>query len=237
MCLLLFVAARSSKLCPSQKDKNSFERLFLKKHPWKILAHWDNIVMLPFGMPWWACGCRSKCVPGTDNSLTLSAVLFRVPSFVLSTCSVLLLLDTFSKGAVIPMCSPRSEFALTRVAFRPEDAFIDLIANFIFRVIKVSIAVEIAFWTVSTILPTSLSNLLLKHISKVFTFTIFSLVARLLPGFSTVNSWSRLPLLTAAFSCLLLTLLPTKTSSSRSFNCLRSLLFDCFSCQWKPWLF
>ena len=75
------------------------------------------------------CGCRSKCVPGTDNSLTLSEIMFRVPSFTFNTCSVLFHSDTFSKGAIIPICSPRSEFSVTLATSRLEDAFIDLIAN------------------------------------------------------------------------------------------------------------
>ena len=37
--------------------------------------------------------------------------------------------DEFSKEALIPTCSPQSEFAVTLVASCPEDAFIDLIAN------------------------------------------------------------------------------------------------------------
>ena len=37
--------------------------------------------------------------------------------------------DAFSKEALNPTSSLRSEFADTLVASRPEDAFIDLIAN------------------------------------------------------------------------------------------------------------
>ena len=51
---------------------------------------------------------ESKCVSGTDNSLTSSGILFRVSSFIFNTCNVLFLSDTFSKGEVIPMCSPCS---------------------------------------------------------------------------------------------------------------------------------
>ena len=58
---------------------------------------------------WWVCGCRSKCVAGTDNSLTSSGIMFRVSSFTLNTCSVFFISDTFPQGTVIPMCSPCSE--------------------------------------------------------------------------------------------------------------------------------
>ena len=130
---------------------------------------------------WWVCGCGSKCVSLTDNSLTSSGILFRVSPFVFNACSVSFISDTFSKGAVMPMYSPCSELAMTLVASCPEDSFIDLIANSILGVIKLSIAVNIAFWflssTVSTILPISLSILSLKHLSKVFTFIRFSLTA------------------------------------------------------------
>ena len=130
---------------------------------------------------WWVCGFRSKSVPGTDNSLTSSGTLFRVSLFVLNTCSVLFLSDMFWKRAVIPMCYPRSKFTMTLVASRPEDAFIDLFANSILGEILLSIGVKIAFWilssTVSTALPISLSILPIKHLSKVFTFTRFSLAA------------------------------------------------------------
>ena len=65
-----------------------------------------------------------------DSSLTSSAMLFLVSSFVFNRCSVLFLSDTFSKEAVVPMCSQRSEVAVTLVASRPEDAHFDLAANF-----------------------------------------------------------------------------------------------------------
>ena len=42
---------------------------------------------------------------------------------------MLLFLDAFSKKALIPTSSPRSEFAAKLVTSRPKDAFIDLIAN------------------------------------------------------------------------------------------------------------
>ena len=61
---------------------------------------------------WWVCGCRSKCVSETDNSLTSSGKLFRVSSFVFNICSVLFFSDKFSKEAVIRMRYPHSEFAV-----------------------------------------------------------------------------------------------------------------------------
>ena len=53
----------------------------------------------------------------------------RVSSFTIDTPSVLSFPDAFSKEASIPTCSLRSEPADALVASRPEDAFIDLIAN------------------------------------------------------------------------------------------------------------
>ena len=48
-------------------------------------------------------------------------MLCRVSSFTFDTPSVLLFLDAFSKEALIPTCSLRSEFADTLVTSRPED--------------------------------------------------------------------------------------------------------------------
>ena len=125
---------------------------------------------------WWVCGCRSKCVPGTDKSLTSSWILCRVSSFIFVTPNVLFS-DAFSKEALVPVRSLRSEFADTLVTSRPEDAFIDLIANSILGATMLSMAVKIAFCilssTVSTILLISLSILSLKHLSKVFTLLYF----------------------------------------------------------------
>ena len=91
------------------------------------------------------CACWSKCGPGTKNSLTLSGILFQLSRFALTTCNMLFLSDKFSKGEVVPLCPPHSQFAMTMVAFRPEDAFFDLIANSISGVTLPSIAVRIAF--------------------------------------------------------------------------------------------
>ena len=54
------------------------------------------------GCLWWMCGCRSKCLPETDNSLTSSGMLFRVSSFVLNWCNVFFVSATFSKGGCNP---------------------------------------------------------------------------------------------------------------------------------------
>ena len=71
---------------------------------------------------------------------------------------------------------PRSEIAVTLVAFRPEDAFFDLMAHSTLGATMLSKAIKIGFYilssTVSTILLISLSILLLKHLSKIFTFTV-----------------------------------------------------------------
>ena len=155
----------------------------------------------------------------------------RVSSLTLGTCSVLLFSDAFSIEALIPTRSPRSEFAITLVTSRPEDAFIDLIANSIFGATMFSIAVKIALCILSSTVPTilliSLSILSLKRLSKVFTFITFSLTAVLLLELLTVKSRSFVPILTTAFSCLSLTALPIIISWSKSSNWLRSLLFDC----------
>ena len=124
------------------------------------------------------CVCRSKCVSGSDNSLTSSGMLCRVSSYLLDTCSILLFRDAFSKEVLILTCSPRSEFVVTLVTSRPEDAFIHLIANSILGVTMLSKAVKIAFCilfsTVSTKLLISLSIFSLKHLSKGFTFIVLS---------------------------------------------------------------
>ena len=70
-------------------------------------------------------------------------MLCRVSSFAFDTPSVLLFLDAFSKEALIPTCSLRSEFADTLVTSRPEGAFIDLIASSILGAAIISIAAKI----------------------------------------------------------------------------------------------
>ena len=75
------------------------------------------------------CACRSKCVSWADNSLTSSGILCRVSSFTLDTRSKLLFPDAFSKETLIPTSYPLFEYVATLVTSRPEDAFIDLIAN------------------------------------------------------------------------------------------------------------
>ena len=180
---------------------------------------------------WWVCGCRSKWVSGTDNSLTSSVRLCRVSSFTFDITWVSLFPDAFSKEALIPACSLRSEFTDTLVTSRPEDALIDLIANSILGATILSIAVRIAFCilssTVSTILFISLSILSLKHLSRVFTFIAFQLSTELLLKVPTVKFRSLEPSLTTIFSCLSLAALPITKSWSKSSNWLRRLLFDC----------
>ena len=161
---------------------------------------------------WWVCVRRSKRDSGTDNSLTSSAMLFRVSSFTFGTLSTVLFSDALSKETIIPTSSPRSEFAVALVAFCREGAFIGLIYSSILGATMLSIAVKFVFWilssTVSTILFISLSILSLKHLPKVFTFTASSLVAKLLPQVPTVKSWSLVPSLTGMFPCLSLAALP-----------------------------
>ena len=71
-------------------------------------------------------------------------MLCRVSSFTFDTCSILLFPDAFSKEALIPTCFPRSEFAVTLVTPRPEDAFIELITNFNLGATMLSIPVRTA---------------------------------------------------------------------------------------------
>ena len=155
---------------------------------------------------WWVCDCLSKLV------IRPTICIFRLGNFPESLqlrsihemcCSIHIY---FLKGSnVLLMCSQRSEFAVTLVAFRAEDAFYDLIAHSILGAMSLSIEVKIAFpilsSTVSIILLVSLSTNSLKHQSKVFTFTVVSLVIKLLPERPTVNSWSPVPSMSVAFSC------------------------------------
>ena len=91
------------------------------------------------------CLCRSKRVSRTDNSLTSSGMLIRVPSFPFDTCDTFLIPDAFSKETIIPTFSPRSEVDGRLIATHPEDAFVDLTANSIYAAIMLSIAAKIAF--------------------------------------------------------------------------------------------
>ena len=150
------------------------------------------------------CGCRSKYVPGTDNSFASSGKLFPVSSFVLNTSNVLFLPNIFFRKSAILMCLSQSEFAVTLVASRPEDAFFDPIAHSIFGAFMLPREVKIAFWillsTLSPILLISLAIFSIKPLSKVFIFIVFSLVIKLLPDVPIVNSWSPVPSLSVAFS-------------------------------------
>ena len=114
----------------------------------------------------------AKSVSGTDNSLNLSGISFRVSSFTFDKCNTLLFSDAFSEWAVIPICSPLSEYAMTLIASCPADALIGLIAKSILEATILSKSIKIAFWvlssTVSTILLFSLSILSSKHLSRVF---------------------------------------------------------------------
>ena len=148
--------------------------------------------------------------------------------------------DTFSKEAVIPMPFSRYECAATLGASRPEDAFIELTDISILGVKIVSIAVTIALWILSLtlwrMLPIFLSTHYLKRLSIVFTFTKFSVAAKILPVHLTLISWSTVPSLATTFSCLLPAELSKILSRSKSSNWLKNLLFDCFFCEWKPYL-
>ena len=164
------------------------------------------------------CDCQSKRVSGTNNSRTSSEVLFRVSSFLFDICNTLFFSEAFLKRAVITICSPRSETAVSVVASRQEDEFIDLIANSILGVTILSMAVKNVSWflfsTVSTILLISLSILSLNYISKAFTFSGFSLVTKilLLLQVPMVISRSTVPSLATVFSCLSLAALPIMIS-------------------------
>ena len=148
----------SSEYVPSSSPSIIWS-LCLSLESLKFLKNFTKeIVFFPFFFLfylklWWVCVCRSKRVSGTDNSLTSSGIIPRVSSFTLLVHSTRFP-DAFSKGVLIPTCSQRSEIAITLVASRPEDAFIDLSANSILVATMLSIAVKNAFWilhsTVST---------------------------------------------------------------------------------------
>ena len=146
----------------------------------------NKIIRILYGV----CGCRSKSVPGNDLSTNSSGTFSRVSSFVFNTC-VLFVSDMFSRDALIPMRSPHSEEAVTLIASRQEEALIDPTANSILVNI-LAIAVKFAFWilfsTMSTILRISLPIFLLKHLSKVCTFSKLWLVVTTLPILLTVVS-------------------------------------------------
>ena len=195
----------------------------------ETIQFWSLFIIFP--VVWWVCDCRSKRVSGTDNSPTLSGKFFRVSSFTFNLCNTKLTSDGFSKGAVICIRYPRSEFALTLVASFSRNAFFDLIANSILRATILSRAVKIAFWillsTVSTMLLSSLSFFALKHLSKAFTSTVFSLFVKLLPEVPTVKSRSPVLSLTKVISCLSLAVLLLMISWSKSSNWLRDCVFYC----------
>ena len=194
-----------------------------------------------FSILWWVCGCRSKSVPGTANSLTSSGIIFRVSSFVFNACSVLFLSDTFSKEAVIPMRSPCSEFVMTLVAYCPEDASIDLTANSILGVLILSITIKFFFWilslTVSAILPICLSILSLKHLSKFCTLTKFSFVVKLMLVLLTENSWSAVPSLNTTFFACRLQRCQLKCLGRSHQTGWEAFYLNVFSCKWKPCFF
>ena len=100
------------------------------------------------------CFCRPKRFSGSDSSLTLSGMLFGVSSFTFDICKILLFPDAFSKRAVIPTCSPSSEFAVTLVAFCLDDVFIDVIANSILGARILSKAFKFEFWILSSTVST-----------------------------------------------------------------------------------
>ena len=97
--------------------------------------------------------------------------------------------------------------------------------------IILSIAAKIAFSilssTVSTMLPISLSILPTKHISSVWTFTLFSLVLKILSLLWPINSRSTEPLLVTTICCPLLTASPKITSRSNSSNWLKKNILFC----------
>ena len=156
---------------------------------------------------WWVCGCRSKRVPGTDNLLTSPEMFLRVSSIAFKSWNVLCLSDAFSKEVTIPKRSPHSEFSLTLVASRREDASFDLTANSKLGVIilsMASLAVEIEFWIIFSTVSTSLLScpwiLSLKQLCKIWIIIAFTLVVEKLQLLSTVNPQSTVPSLTT-FCC------------------------------------
>ena len=145
--------------------------------------------------------------------------------------------NAFKEGALIPLRSHRFEFAVTLATFRPDDAFIDLTSNSIFRVIISSIEVRVSFWilfsTISTILSVSLSIFSLKHLSNVRTFSVFSSVFEMLQTLLTIKCRSTVLSLTITVCCPLLAASPMRASWLKSSNWLKSFLYCCFFPSWK----
>ena len=98
----------------------------------------------------------------------------------------------------------------------------DVTANSSLWVMIISIAVKLAFWILSssvpTILPISLSNLSVKHFSNVWIFTVSSLVIGVLASLITVNSWSTGPLSNRTFCLSIFEASPMISSWSESSN-------------------
>ena len=112
-----------------------------------------------------------------DQKFTSSTeMIFRVSSVIFNTCYVLFLSHRFSRRAVTPMCSPRFEFAVTLFASRSEEALLTLLL-FDF---KSNNSIKSGQYCVLDCLRPrkqyysfALSILSIKHLSKVFTFTVF----------------------------------------------------------------
>ena len=121
-----------------------------------------------------------------------------------------------SKEAVIPICLPRSEFAVTLAVSRPEDACVEPRSRSEFY--------HEAFQKI-THFVTILS---MRYFSNFRTFTVFSLAVEMPSLLLTVNLPSTDPLLLAIkFCCPLPTASPMITSWSKSSDWLRRFLFCC----------
>ena len=113
------------------------------------------------------------------------------------------------------LLSPRSEFSVILVTFCLEDEFNNLIDNSILGATMLSITVKIEFWNRSSTVSTKLLicfQSFHKTSFQVFTFTVFSLVAKILLEVTAVKSRSLVPSLTITFLCLPLAALPIMTS-------------------------
>ena len=128
-------------------------------------------VQKSFGLLWWVCDCRSKCVVGAMNSLTSPEIFPHVLSFAFISWNVSFPWETFLKEAMIPIGSQCFKFAVTLAASRPEDVFIDLTANSTVRVMILSTTVKIFFW----ILSLTNSMILLFSLS-ILSVSIFAMI-------------------------------------------------------------
>ena len=181
---------------------------------------------LPVGL------CRA-----TGSSSTASGIFPRVSSFTIFSWNVSFSWGTFSMQEVILTCSRCSDFPVTLAASHPADAFLDLTANSIPGVIRLSFLVKMGSWTlssnVSSISFFSLSIPSITHLSNVWKSVVFSLLAGTLSLIWPLIFQSTRTLSETKFHHPLLTSSTTMRSWSKSSNSLRKVSFYSFFSSWN----